>query len=206
MHSVSASNNMKRKYEQFPVDVKTIHGVHFATDFGDLLRIVVMSDNTTALRSSYREYHYGNNAVLVDGVNKIMMRSTQLERSDQAIDTFVQGMSAPLDIPQVVSFALGIQTPSGAKCRLFKAIDPDDSTKMIGLMIEQDEHGNLERVTWYKAWEATAAFRVTPEQLEFQLVKDENGAPSLDPNRIGGWTWYYSTTIGVGLSASEIMA
>lgn len=204
MHSVSSSSKVERRREQFPVDVKIVRGVRFETDFGDLLRIVVMSDNATARYASYREYHYGTNAVSVDLVNKIVMHSAQLETSELAIDTFAQGMSAPLDIPQVVSFVCGIQTHSGAKSRLFKATDPDDNTKMMGLMIEQDEHGNLERVTWYKAWEATAAFRVTPENLKFELVKDESGTPSLDPNKIGGWTWYFCTTLGIGLSAPSI--
>lgn len=203
MHTVSESNNVKRHLEQFPVDVK-IRGYRFETDAGDLLRIVVMSDNVTTLHARYREYHHGSNAVFVDTVGKFMLRSTSIERSEQAIEAFAQGMSAPLDIPQIVSFTQGIQTPSGAKCRLYKAIDPDDASTMMGLMIEQDNHGNLERVTWYKAWAASSAFREVPANVEFTIVKDENGSPSLDPNKIGGWTWYFSTTIGIGLSAPPI--
>lgn len=205
MDSVSPTNNVKRRYEQFPVDVK-VRGIRFETDSGDLLRIVVMSGNTTPLRASFHEYHHGNSSVLVDSVNTLMMHSTQIERSDQAIDSFAQGLPAPLDIPQVVQFVCGIQSTTGAKCRLYKATDPDDPTKKMGLLIEQDNHGNLERVTWYKAWEANAAFLAVPEQLEFQLVKDETGAPSVDPNKIGGWTWYFSTTIGIGLSAPSVKA
>lgn len=77
MHTVSESNNVKRRLEQFPVDVK-IRGYRFETDVGDLLRIVVMSDNVTTLHAQYREYHHGNNAVFVDSVGKFALRSTIL--------------------------------------------------------------------------------------------------------------------------------
>lgn len=206
MQPVPSSNELNRQREQFPVDVKIIRGVWFETELGDILRIVVMSDNVTARHSSYREYHYGTRAVSVDSVSHIVMRSRSIEHTAQAIETFAQGMSDAIDIPQVVSFVVGIQSPMGAKCRLYKATDPDDTTKMVGLLIEQDSQGNLQRVTWYKAWNATSAFRETPTNLAFELVRDESGAPSLDPNKIGGWTWYFSTTVGIGLSGLTINA
>lgn len=204
MQSTSSSKDLKRQREQFPVDVKIIRGVWFETELGNILRIVVMSDNAAAQYSPYREYHFGTNAISVESVSRIVLCSRSLEHSEQALDSFAQGMSESIDLPQVVRFAPGIQSPIGAKCRLYKATDPDDPTKMMGLLLEQDQHGNLVRVTWYKAWPATAAFQVTPASLSFGLVTDENGAPSLDPNKIGGWVWYFSTTLGIGLSAPNV--
>ncbi|MDC3956334.1 hypothetical protein [Polyangium jinanense] len=189
-------------WEQFPVDVKIVRGVRFETNDGrgDLLRIVVMNDRATAQYASYREYHGGNIAIFVDDVSSFTLRSSRIEETEQAIDGMLGVMSTPLEIPQVVSFCRGIYTPSGARSRLYKAVDPDDSTKMMGVLIEQDARGILERVTWYKTWSAGAAFAVIPDVLEFVLVKDERGAPSLDPNDIGGCAWHYSTTFGIGPS------
>ena len=188
--------------EQFPVDVKIVRGVHFETNDGrgDLLRIVVMNDRATAQYASYREYHGGNATIFVDDVSSFTLRSRRIEETQQAIDGVLGSMSTPLEIPQVVSFCRGVHSPSGARSRLYKAVDPDDSTKMMGVLIEQDARGRLERVTWYKTWSASAAFVAIPDALEFVLVRGESGAPSLDPNDIGGWAWHYSTTFGIGPS------
>ncbi|MDI1436520.1 hypothetical protein [Polyangium sorediatum] len=188
--------------EQFPVDVRIVRGVHFETSDGrgDLLRIVVMNDRATTQYASYREYHGGNASIFVDDVPSFTLRSSRIEEDPRAIDGVLGAMSAPLEIPQVVSFCLGIHTPSGARCRLYKAVDPDDSTRMMGVLIEQDARGRLERVTWYKTWSASAAFFTIPDALEFALVTNESGTPSLDPNDIGGWAWHYSTNVGIGPS------
>jgi len=200
MDTFPSSNDRRGGKEQFPVDIKVTKGIRFETDLGDLMRIVVMSDCTTQLCLPYREYHYGNATISVEQVRALLMRSTKLEASGQAIEEFSNGMSVPLNIPQVVGFRRGIHKPMSASSRLFKAVDPDDSTKMIGLLIEQDAQGNLAQVTWYKTWEADAAFRSTPEQLAFEIVQDDQGAPSIDPNDIGGWAWHFSTNVGIGLS------
>lgn len=201
MDSIPSTNDKRSGQEQFPVDVKTCRGIRFDTDYGDIMRIVVMSDCTTQQCLPFREYHYGNATVSVEKTRRIIMRSAKLEASDQAIQEFSNGMSVPLNIPQVVRFSIGIHTPTSDSSRLFKAVDPDDTTKMMGLLIEQDNEGNLVRVTWYKTWEADSAFHSTPEQLVFEIVEDSQGLPSIDPNAIGGWAWHFSTSVGVGLSA-----
>lgn len=198
-------NRQRTDREQFPVDVK-VRGIRFTTDLGDIMRIVVMSDQATTRYQPYREYHYGNTAVPVDRVDTILLRSVIIGTSDKDIDGFAQGMAAPLDISQVVRFSRGIYNPSASSCRLFKATDPDDATQMMGLLIEQDAQSNLVQATWYKTSEATAAFLRVPEQLEFQLVKNGQGMLSVDPTDIGGWTWHHSTNFGIGLSAPSIRA
>ncbi|UQA57421.1 hypothetical protein [Polyangium aurulentum] len=212
MHRVDPDINDNRDdqehdgHEQFPVDIKVVRTARFHTDRGDLVRIVVMNDCTTPQYSAYREYHFGNAEVSVEDVTSFMLHSSTIPSTQEAIGEFVGTMSTPLDIPQVVSFCRGIHCPSGARKRLYKATDPDDNTKMLGVLIEQDEQGKLTQVMWYKTWEARAAFRSVPDALEFQLVTDESGTPSLDPNDIGGWTWHYSTSLEIGLSATEIKA
>ena len=190
-------------WEQFPVDIKVIRAVRFDTNTyrGDVLRVVVMNDLTADQYSAYHEYHFGNTEISIEDISSFTLRSCTIADTREAIAEFIGSMSTPLDIPQVVSFSCGIQSPIGDRKRLYKAMDPDDNQKMLGLLIEQDSQGVLTQVTWYKTWEASAAFCSTPETLEFEVVKDENGVPSIDPNDISGWTWYYSTTIGVGLSA-----
>ena len=90
---------------------------------------------------------------------------------------------------------LGVYEPTSARKRLYKATDPDDANGLIGVLLEQDNQGNLTQVTWYKAKETEVIFQATPSSLEFSLVLDGNSTPSLDPSDIGGWTWYYCPSV-----------
>ncbi|CAN95855.1 hypothetical protein sce5692 [Sorangium cellulosum So ce56] len=182
--------------EQFPVDTRVVTRIRLFVDRAgvDLARIVLMNDQATPQHSPYREYHHGNAGVLIDGVTSLSMHADAIACSQQAIEGFVGTMPMHLDLLQSAKWRRGVCTSSAAHKRLFKAIDPDDSTKMIGLLIEQDQQGRLERVTWYKTRDARTLFHATPEKLTFEMVKDENGAPSLDPSDIGGWTWFYTTS------------
>lgn len=183
--------------EQFPVDTHEVRKVRFDI-IGkgiDFVRIVVMNDKSTPQHKAYHEYHYGNTGVSVEDVTSFTMLSGTMAGSQEVIDGFVGSMAMHLDIPQAASFCRGVYAPSGARKRLYKATDPDDSTKMIGVLIEQDAQGKVGQITWYKTRDANALFQATPSTLVFELVKDGNGAPSLDPNHIGGFTWYYSTSL-----------
>ena len=68
---------------------------------------------------------------------------------------------------------------------------------MIGVLIEQSTAGALTKISWYKTQEASAIFATTPTALEFEVVKNSAGEPSLDPNDIAGWTWYYTASIAL---------
>ncbi|WP_437827839.1 hypothetical protein [Sorangium sp. So ce1153] len=187
-------------HEQFPVDTRVITKIRLATDGagGDLVRIVVMNDQTTPQRSPFREYHHGNTGISIDSITSLTMQADRTEGTQQAIDSFVGAMPLHLDLSQSASWCCGVYSPSESRKRLYKATDPDDSTKMIGLLVEQDAQGKLAKITWYKTQAAKALFSSTPGELSFELVKDENGLPSLDPNDIGGWTWYYTTSVCSG--------
>ncbi|KYF57874.1 hypothetical protein BE04_20365 [Sorangium cellulosum] len=182
--------------EQFPVDTRVVTLIRFVKGGAgvDLARIVVMNDQAAAQHSSYREYHHGNTGVFIDAITSLSMQAAAVQCSQKAIDGFTGTMPMHLDVSQSAKWRCGVYNPSGARKRLFKATDPDDGTKMIGLLIEQDQQGRLERVTWYKTRDAQALFHATPDKLAFEVVRDENGAPSLDPNDIGGWTWFYTTS------------
>ena len=196
----SRSDTARKGNEQFPVDTKFLTQVRFDTNLahGDLLRIVVMSDITTSQHAPYHEYYYGNLGVLLENISSFTMRAGSLEGTQRAVDGFVGSMSQHLDISQNAVWNRGVYNPTGAHKRLYKAIDPDDRTKMIGVLLEQDERGALTKITWYKTQDAKDLFHSTPDTLEFELVKDEKGAPSLDPHDIAGWTWYYTTSMASG--------
>jgi hypothetical protein len=185
-----------RGNEQFPVDTKVFTKVQLYTDVipGDLLRIVVTNDQQTSECAPHREYNHADTGVSIDDVTSFTMRCGRMEPSQQEVDTFVGGMSLELDIPQVMAWQRGVYNPSAARRRLYKAVDPDDSTRMIGLLIEQDAQGRLVALTWYKTRDTGTVFRVAPEALPFVLVMGQGNLPSVDPNDIGGWTWYYTTS------------
>jgi hypothetical protein len=185
--------------EQFPVNTY-VTKVYFDSNSsaGDILRIVAMSNHTTTNCTAYHEYHHGNTSIAIDSLDSFTLRSGTLASSQGAINSFVSSMPLHIETAQAPSWTGGVRTPTGAHNRLFKAADPDDNTKMIGVLIEQNTAGELTRLTWYKTQEASAIFATTPTSLEFHMVRDYLGAASVDPNDIAGWTWYYTTTIAVG--------
>lgn len=194
-HSQGSKNN---ENEQFPVDTDVLRKVHLDTNgtLGDLVRIVVMNGESTTVCAPYHEYHHGNTAASIENVSSFTLRSSTAACSQQEINSFVGTLPLHLDIPQSAAWERGVYTPSAARARLYRATDPDDNTKSIGVLLEQDSQGSLVQITWYKTTDAGSLFRSTPTTLEFTLVTDENSAPSLDPADIGGWTWYYTTSLG----------
>ena len=204
MHQDASSETVTRDWndsdgdEQFPVDTDVIRKIRFDTNgsLGDLLRIVVMNKQSTSENRANQEYHHGNSAVSIQSVSTFTMRSGTLETSQQAIDSFVGSLPLNITLGQAPIWVRGVYTASGVQKRLYKATDPDDSTKMIGVLLEQDTAGHLTQITWYKTSDAGPLFWATPSTVEFSLVTDENGAASLDPSHIGGWTWYYTTSFG----------
>lgn len=196
--TTTSQTNNERGHEQFPGDTRVITKVRFITNDpgGDLLRILVMNDLTTAQLSAHNEYNYGGQGVSVESLASFTMTTERLEGTQQAIDGFVGSMALHVATPQSATWLRSVYVPTGARKRLFKAVDPDDSTRMIGVLLEQDAQGQLSNITWYKTKDAGVIFHNTPSTLAFEQVKDERGEASLDPNDIGGWTWYYATTAG----------
>lgn len=187
------------KNEQFPANTRvTKFYFDSNTTVGDLVRIVVMSGNATSNCSANHEYHYGNAGVSIDKVAGFTLRSGLLEATQSAIDEFAGSLPLNLATAQAPSWSRGVYTPTGAHNRLFQAVDPDDSTKMIAVLIEQDARGQLAKISWYKTQDARAIFATAPASLAFEVVKNGAGEPSLDPNDISGWTWYHTTSVALG--------
>lgn len=184
--------------EQFPVDTDVLRKIHFDTNssLGDLARVVVMNAQSTTACAPYHEYHHGNTSVSIQDVSAFTLRSSTVACSQGEIDSFVGAMPLHLNIPQDASWQRGVYAPSASQARLYGATDPDDSTKRVGVLLEQDTQGRLVQITWYKTTDTGPLFRATPTTLEFTLVTGEDRAPSLDPADIGGWTWYYTTSLG----------
>lgn len=184
--------------EQFPVDTRVVTSVRLEPNVGseDILRAVVMNDQATSSCSARQEYHYGNANIVIDDVNSFTMHCSSIAGTQEAVDDFVGSRPLSLSTSQTATWSRSVYTPSAFRKRLYKAVDPDDNTKMIGLLIEQDTDGKILHLTWYKTTDSSVIFRQAPAALAFELVTDQYGAPSLDPNDIGGWAWYHATTFG----------
>lgn len=199
MANVSPETNADPKsdrslcHEQFPVDAR-IWKIRFDSPLGDFVRIVVMSGLSTPQNTAYKEYNYNDPVISIHDVSSFVMRGAPLEKT-QDIEGFVGTMSQQFAIPQSATWYRGIHSPAAARTRLYKATDPDDTTKMLGVLIEQDAQGRLAQLTWYKTRDASVLFQATPAALTFEMVKNEAGMPSTDPNDIGGWTWYFTTSL-----------
>jgi len=179
--------------EQFPVDTRVLRSaVLKITGTGDLVRIVVTNDQETSNCAPHREYHHGNTSISIQTVDGVTLQSGTLEGGQTGINEFVGSFPMHIDSSQFPSWRCGVYSPSADRKRLYRATDPDDTNKRIGLLIEQDNTGRLVQLTWYKTVGSGPIFQTTPTSLAFDLVKDGNGNASLDPNDIGGWTWYYT--------------
>lgn len=186
----------KRGDEQFPVDADIMKAWLKTDNDGDLVRMVVMNDHSTTQSNALSEYIHGNDALSIDAIDAFSFRAAPLgSEHQQDIDTFVGSFPQSFVSPQSATWTRGVYTPTAARKRLYKATDPDDSTRLIGMLLEQDTNGRLRQVAWYKAQESSVIFQSTPSSLDFELVRDHNGAPTTDPSYIGGWTWYYCTSV-----------
>ncbi|MEP7121813.1 MAG: hypothetical protein ABJE95_12915 [Byssovorax sp.] len=186
------------KNEQFPGNTHVTKAYFDSnSSVGDLVRIVIMSANETTNCVANHEYHYGNTDADITSITSFTLRTGTLDTSQTAIDAFAGSLPLHLQTAQAPSWSRGAYTPTGAHNRLFKAVDPDDSTRMIAVLIEQSAHNVLTRITWYKTQDAGAIFATAPTALAFEVVKNESGVPSLDPNDIAGWTWYHTTSIAL---------
>lgn len=179
-------------FEQLPVDGSVDKYRFDAGPLGDFARIVTMSNNSTTQRASMTEYHHNDTAISIEDVTSFILRGGTIATSDTAIASFVGSMPQQFTRAQSPNWTLGVRTPTAARNRLYKGVDPDDSNKMIGVLLEQDTSGYLTQITWYKTVNTGPVFGSLPTSISFSLVTDAYGAPSTDPNDIGGWTWYYA--------------
>ncbi|APR82707.1 Hypothetical protein A7982_08056 [Minicystis rosea] len=185
---------------QFPVDayVGKVEILHGSTPFIH----VILGNNALPLGSSYdsrSEYWVGSHSTSVETMTSLTMTyTTMTSPSDTLIGDYLTSeasFGAAIATPQFVSTVdwsrLGYISRA-SKRRLFQAVDPDDPSHHIGLLIEQTNHNELSGIVWFKTSNTSQAFATTPSSLSFTYVTDALGNPSLDPNDIEpGITWYH---------------
>ncbi|WP_437930071.1 hypothetical protein WMF37_12845 [Sorangium sp. So ce291] len=187
---------------QVPPDVK-MQKLAFAVSGGlPLLRTVVTSANNPAgpLYGAGAEYWSGNSGLAVTNYTALSMSSSRDVLTEAQISALLlpnSNWGPVLAVTQNIGtggWTQGSYQPTAARSRLFKAVDPDNSSRFIGLLIEQDVNNDLERITWYKEVVTGTIFAHTPSSLLFSVVLDSGGQPSTNPSDIDAQaTWYFAS-------------
>ena len=188
---------------QIPVDTSKVTGIQFMYDGLPFLQVLATGDAVERGSKFARrtEYWAATSAVPVSNLTSLEMVATEVRETDRAMTGFLYPdahFGAALTAPQVVSpadWTKGEYAPGSMNAKLFKAPDPDDPSRSIGLLIEQNARGKLVATTWYKAANDTGRiFDHTPHALTFSAVVDDHGRPTSDPRYIDGYaTWYHYT-------------
>lgn len=185
----------KRLYaQQVPVDTGKVTEIYLDALSAVFIKVVVTNDQTVGGFLSNTEYWYASSAVSVTDAPLITLGSQAGAYDAAQIQQFLGATPLAFTWTQVVgtgAWTKSIYKPTAAQARLFKATDPDDPTRRIGLLIEQDSTNKLKGITWYKQVNTGKAFNVTPTSLSLAPVFDSSGNPSTDPNFITPSTWYY---------------
>jgi hypothetical protein len=145
------------------------------------------------------EYWYAKSTSVVGMTSVAMTVATSAFTASQ-VDRFFNGYTFAFTEAQVVTPSMwtsGQYTPpTGTTARLFKATDPDDTSKQIGLVIAQDASNNLKATAWYKTSQPSGGWvwqpANMPASLSWTLVTDGGGNATLDPSYIqSGQSWYW---------------
>lgn len=186
---------------QIPVDSR-FRKLVFAVAGTDVIRTVVTSANnpTGPLYGAGLEYWSGNDALAVTNLTSLTMTSSTAQLSEADISAFLlpgKSWGPVLGMTQQIGTAgwtQGIYQPTATKRRLFEAIDPDDASRFIGMLIEQDASNTLQRITWYKTALTGTIFAQAPQSLSFSAVLNASGQASTSPTDIDPQaTWYYAS-------------
>jgi hypothetical protein len=189
--------------QQTPPIKQQLTRISFVANAGDLLRLVVTNDSAPvgSVYANWTEYWSGSRETFIDGVSSLVLKSSSAQQlTEQDIKDYLLPSSAwgaTLAWKQVIGTAgwtKGTYVPKAARKRLFAAVDPDDASRKIGLLIEQNSDGTLARMTWYKAALTGTIFAAVPSQLSFTQVLNVDKVPSTNPGDIDPTaTWYYAT-------------
>jgi hypothetical protein len=159
------------------------------------LRVIVTGNRPVPGFDIDTEYWYTSTDVAITEVSSVTFRAQSSPYSEKDFLSHIGGFAQAISTRQTIGAAgwtEGAHTPTGTQARLYKAVDPDDSTKWIGLLIEQDAKNALTGITWYKQTNISGnAFERTPASLTFSLVTCE-GSPSTSPSDVASGAWYYA--------------
>ncbi|WP_437618579.1 hypothetical protein [Sorangium sp. So ce1151] len=182
--------------EQIPVSTNKSTKVWIAgRDIKTFLQIIVTNNRLVPGFDMDTEYWYTSTDVSITDVPSVTFRSESGPYSEEELIAYVEGYRQAFTTRQTIGtsgWAKGAYAPTAAKKRLYKAVDPDDSTKQIGLLIEQGSDNALTGITWYKQTNTSGTlFARTPASLTFTMVTHE-GSPSTSPSDIASGAWYHA--------------
>jgi hypothetical protein len=182
-------------FEQVPVSTnKTTQVWIMDQDFTTFLRIIVTNNRLVPGFDLDTEYWYTSTDVSISGVSSVTFGSRSAQFSEADLLGYIGGYAQSFATRQTIGttgWTEGAYSPTATQKRLFKAVDPDDATKWIALLIEQDSTNALAGITWYKQTNTSGTlFATTPTSLAFSLVTHE-GSPSTSPSSIASGVWYY---------------
>jgi hypothetical protein len=179
--------------EQVPVSTtKTTEIWIEDQEFDTFIRLIATNDRTVTGFDTDTEYWYTSTDVAIGGVSSLTLHSSSSTYSSNDLNTFIGGFDAAFRVEQDIGtggWTEGTYTPTASQKRLYKAVDPDNSSYWIAILIEQSSNA-LVGITWYKQSNTGTIFASSPGSLAFTLVTYE-GNPSTNPAHIAAGTWYY---------------
>ena len=181
---------------QVPIDVNKTTEIWIEDGNSDtFIRTIATNNVSVTGYDQDTEYWYTSTDISINDVSQVTLRSASGVYDEEDLEDFVGGYDAAFSTRQDIGtngWTEGTYTPTATKKRLYKAVDPDNSSNWIGLLIEQDSGNALVGITWYKRTNTSGTvFGTTPASLAFSLVTHE-GNPSTNPAHITSGTWYYA--------------
>ena len=179
---------------QVPVDAQHVTEIWIDLPTSVFIKVVAMNDVTVGSFQSGMEYWYAS-ATSLGEEDELDFGSQSGSYTSTQINQFIGELDPVFEWTQEIGtqgWTQGTYSPVADQSRLYRATDPDDSQKLIGLLIEQDTSDNLRGITWYKQENTGTIFDTTPGSLTFSLVTDQYNQPSTDPADIDNGTWYYA--------------
>lgn len=160
------------------------------------IRIISVGHAAKGNYTAHTEYWYDCHTRIPPGDLRLKLENIEIW-SDARITASVTGFTLRFTHARVVpasDWVTGTRIPSGSNSLLFKMVDPDQLTTHLGILVEQDSMGDLQRVTWYKTWRpANGQIWSTnpPSPATLILVVNESGVPTTDPAYIDSTaTWH----------------
>lgn len=196
LHSQGRTPSKRIHARQIPVDTQKVTEIWIDLASSVFIKVVAMNDLTVGSFVSNKEYWYAAATSLAAEEELTFSSQSGVYNSTQ-INQFIGELGQAFQWTQAIGtqgWTQGTYQPSATYSRLYKAIDPDESEKQIGLLIEQNSSLALVKITWYKQENTGKIFDTTPTELGFTLVRDAQNDPSTDPADIAIGDWYYTSS------------
>lgn len=181
---------------QIPIDANKVTEIWIDLPSSVFIKVVAMNDVSSVTGfDAYKEYWYAASGTSIEEEDELTFSSQSGSYTSTQINEFVGNLGQVFWWTQNIGtggWTEGTYQPQSTYSRLYKATDPDDSQKQIGLLIEQNSSNNLVAITWYKQDNTGKIFDTTPGELTFTVVTNQQDEPSTDPADIASGDWYYA--------------